>query len=281
MCARRGRSGSGTDDPGDIPERARARHAERIERAFAAQAAAFEDPRFNRPFATDMEWLFAALELGPDDLVLDVATGTGQAARALADRARAVIGIDATTAMLEAGRAEAEAHRRRNIVFQRGDALSLPFLDRSFDVVVCRFAAHHFEDPRRLLAGMARCLRAHGRLVLADMIAAPERALAREQDRLERLRDPSHVRMLTADELVALVAGAGLAVLHTTSRERERPLEPWLTQAGADATAVGEIRARLRDELAGGPASGFAPRQRDGELHFRQRFAAVTARAPG
>ncbi|MGI8903614.1 MAG: class I SAM-dependent methyltransferase [Solirubrobacteraceae bacterium] len=124
-------------------------HAERIERAFAEQAAAFEDPRFNRPFATGMEWLFEPLALGPEDLLLDVAAGTGQVARMLAPSVRTVIALDATPAMLAAGRAETDRDGLSNIVFQHGDAARLPFLDASFHIVVCRFAAPPLRGPQR------------------------------------------------------------------------------------------------------------------------------------
>ena len=75
-------------------------HAARIARAFTEQAAAFEDPAVNRPFTTDAAWIAEHVAVGPDDLVLDVAAGTGIVARALAPRARAVVALDATAAML-------------------------------------------------------------------------------------------------------------------------------------------------------------------------------------
>ena len=161
-------------------------HSEALERAFAQQAAAFEDPRFNRLFTTDSEWLFERLPLDPGDLVLDVAAGTGHVARRLAPSVRAVVALDATRAMLERGRAQGVP----NVIFVQGDAASMPFLDGSFDVVVSRFAVHHFEDPAVQLAEMRRCLRPGGRLAIADLVADP--AAAAEQNRLEALRDPSH-----------------------------------------------------------------------------------------
>ena len=242
------------------------RHAEEIERAFSQQAAAFEDPRRNRIFTTDSEWLFERLPLGADDLVLDVATGTGHVARRLAPHVRAVVALDATTAMLERGHGEAPS----NVLFVRGDAAALPFLDASFDAIVCRFAVHHFEEPRTQVAEMRRCLRAGGRLAIADIVAEP--AAAETQNRLERLRDPSHTRMLTASELAALVGTDDIEI-----RATERPLEPWLAQTETPAEAADEIRRALRDELEGGPATGFRPREHDGELRFVHALASAIA----
>ncbi|MGI8903615.1 MAG: hypothetical protein ACR2IP_08170 [Solirubrobacteraceae bacterium] len=124
---------------------------------------------------------------------------------------------------------------------------------------------------------MARCLRPDGRLALADLIADPEPRIAVEQNRIERLRDPSHARLLSRSELVALISDAGLVVQSVRERERERPLEPWLAQTSASAAVAADIRARLRRELAGGPATGLRPRTTDGEQRFTQTFASLIA----
>ena len=254
-------------------------HAAAIERAFSQQAAAFEDRRFNRIFTDDVDWLFERLELGPDLLVLDVAAGTGHAARRLAPAVRGVVALDVTRAMLETGKAAADEAGLRNVVFQRGDAADLPFVAASFDLVVSRFALHHFEAPRVPVAEMARCLRAGGTIVVADLVAADAPATARKQNELERLRDPSHTRMLSATELAGLVEDVA-RVVHLETRDIERPLAPWLAQTRASDEVVARIAADLRAELRGGRATGMRPRERGGELWFVHTVAAVTATKP-
>jgi ubiquinone/menaquinone biosynthesis C-methylase UbiE len=255
-------------------------HAAAIERAFSHQARAFEDRRFNRIFTTDVEWLLEDLELAPDDLVLDVAAGTGHVARALAPAVRAVVALDATVAMLHEGHAAAAAAGLRNVVFQRGDAAAMPFLDGSFDLVLTRFAVHHFEDPAAPLAEMARCVRPGGRVVVADIIAAGDPAVAARQNELERLRDPSHTTMLSAGELVALLARAGLEDVRIEAREIVRPLAPWLDQTDVHEDVRARITAALSADAAGGPSTGFAPRERDGGWEFVHTVASVTATRP-
>jgi ubiquinone/menaquinone biosynthesis C-methylase UbiE len=256
-------------------------HRQRIERAFTDQAAAFEDRRFNRVFTSDAAWLFERLPRGVNDLALDVAAGTGHAARQLAADVRAVVAVDATEAMLRQGREAALAGGCRNIVFLRGDAADLPFLDDSFEIAVCRFAVHHFERPEAPLAEMRRCLRPGGRLAVADLVADADAdtATAAVQNELERLRDPSHTRMLGADELRELVAAVGCDDVSLERRALVRPLAPWLDQAGAGPDVAGRIRARLEEEMAGGPATGFAPRRVDGEIWFAQTFASCIGTA--
>lgn len=255
-------------------------HAHEIERAFTTQAEAFEDRSRNQVFTADARWVFDRLPVAAEDLVLDVAAGTGHAARQLAPAARAVVALDATAAMLARGQAQAVADGLRNVVFVRGDAAALPFLDGSFDLVVCRFAAHHFERPAAVVAEMARSVRPDGHVALVDLIADADPTVAAAQNRLERLRDRSHTRMLSADELAGLLVAAGLTLVDVTVRSLERPLAPWLDQTATSPGTAQAIRDALSAELTGGPVTGFAPREVDGELVFTQTFAACVARSP-
>lgn len=249
-----------------------AEHSEAIERAFTQQAEAFEDPQYNRLFTTESEWLFERLPLTDDDLVLDVAAGTGHVARRLAPKVRAVVAIDATEAMLEAGRIEAKRAALKNVVFMQADAARLPFLDASFDIVVSRFAVHHFEDPQVQIAEMRRCLRMGGRLAIADLVSDHDPEIAEFQNHLERLRDPSHTRMLSLEKLAELVGSTDVEF-----RDVERTLGPWLEQTQTPPEARAEIREALEAELAGGPRTGFRPREIDGQLRFLHTAASIIA----
>ncbi|MGI8714074.1 MAG: class I SAM-dependent methyltransferase [Solirubrobacteraceae bacterium] len=253
-------------------------HRQRIERAFTGQADAFEDRARNRVFTSDASWVFDHLPRAGDELAIDVAAGTGHAARQLAPSVRAVVALDATAAMLARGREQARREQILNVVFMQGDAAALPFLDGSFDIAVCRFAAHHFERPEAVVAELARCTRTGGHVALVDLIAADDAGLAAQQNRLERLRDESHARMLARGELVELLGAAGLQPVDVSTRALRRPLEPWLDQAATGDDAAAEIRRTLRSELAGGEPTGFAPTEIDGRLMFTQTFAACISR---
>jgi len=255
--------------------------ARRIEHAFSQQAAAFEDPHFNRVFAAEGEWMFAELPLAAEDLVLDMAAGTGLVSRQLAPSVRAVIALDATVAMLSTGKAAADEQSLSNIIFTRGDAADLPFLEASFDVVVTRFALHHFVDVDRPLAELVRCLRPGGRLAVADMVSDEDPEVAQRQNAIERERDASHTRMLRRSELEEKIEALGIHPLSVSSRSVERPLAPWLEQTQTSPEATARIIAAFEAELAGGPSTGMAPRLIDGERHFTQHFASVVGVKPG
>ena len=93
------------------------------------------------------------------DLVLDVATGTGNTAFALAPHARRVIGLDLTREMLlEAGKVATEKNIL-NVDWVIGDAEHLPFQDETFDVYTVRAAPHHFLDVDAFMAEAFRVLK--------------------------------------------------------------------------------------------------------------------------
>ena len=255
-------------------------HSARTESSFTAQAPTFEDPRFNRVLTSESDWLYASLPLASGDLVLDVAAGTGLAGRALARRVGTVIALDATPEMLEVGSRAAAQEGLSNIVFQRGDAAALPFLNASFQIVVCRYALHHFPEPDVQLAEMARVLCEGGHLALADLVADDDPAAATVQNQLERLRDPSHVRALPAGELRSAIERRGLTIVAAETRTVRRPLKPWVEQTQTPAAAVEKIELALGDELdRQGAPTGLQP-QRDeaGRLTIGQTLTSLVAR---
>ena len=116
-----------------------------------------------------------------------------------------------TPAMLERARSLAAEKRLENVAWQQGDVRSLPWPDASFDIVVTRFSFHHFKEPLAVLREMTRVCRPQGRIIVVDMYASDEKAKAEAWNRLEVLRDPSHVRALSLGELIGLFRGAGLS----------------------------------------------------------------------
>jgi SAM-dependent methyltransferase len=255
-------------------------HDDTIRREFAKQAPSFADPGYAFADTRLTRWIHEHVPCEAGAIVLDVAGGTGQLARTYADVAAAVVVADLTPEMLGVGSRECAAEGRHNVIFVRADAAGLPFVDASFDLVVSRFAVHHFEQPALQIAEMARVCRPGGRVAIVDLVAA-DPALAAEHDRLERMRDPSHARALPADELVGLLERAGLELEHRTERDQPVPIERWLEQARTPPDVAEAIRERIRVDLDGGEKTGMRPEVRDGVVCQLQRWAIVVARRPG
>ena len=126
-------------------------------------AEAFDALRFSGPIgrliAETQESVIASfLAPLPGQSILDVGTGTGRAAIALAVRGATVTGVDASAEML------AVAERRARdagaaVTFARGDAHGLDFPDRSFDSVICLRVLMHTPDWRRSLSELCRVAR--------------------------------------------------------------------------------------------------------------------------
>ncbi len=127
---------------------------------------------------------------------------------------------------------------------------------------------------------MVRCLRPGGQLVVADLVANDDPSVARTQNQVEQLRDPSHARLLTGGGLRAALEGLGVIVTGVDARKTERPLAPWLVQTRASEGVTDQITAALRGEINGGPLTGFAPCEQDGKLSFVQHFVSVIGNKP-
>ena len=150
-------------------------------------------------------------QIGADDEVLDVACGPGLVACAMAPHARHVVGIDLTPAMIDQARTLQSQRRLSNLEWHIGDVSALPFASDRFSAVVTRYGVHHFVDPERVLFEMVRVAKPGGRVAIADLVLPVEKA--REYDSMERLRDPSHVRVLSSAELGELMARVGLSTV--------------------------------------------------------------------
>jgi len=116
--------------------------------------------------------------LGPGGRALDVATGTGDLALALAARVAPggeVLGCDFSEGMLERARSKAaERAPAAELRFEWADAMALPYDDGAFDAAAVGFGARNFEDLSRGLSEMARVVRPGGRVVVLE-ITTPTR----------------------------------------------------------------------------------------------------------
>lgn len=248
-------------------------HDEKVVREFSKQAAGFADPRLNVAFTRHLERLvrFMEPELDLEDVVLEVAAGTGIVSRAIARRVRHVTALDLTPAMLAEGKRDADHAGLMNVTFTRGDATALPYLDRSFTLVVTRFSLHQVADPEAVVTEMARVSRPGAALIIADLVR-PD-GLDGDPDRIERLRDPSHGTALTEERIAGFVTAAGAEVKRAERFDYVRPLDPWLEFAQTPPDDAAQIRRELEDELAGGPPTGMRPsRTDDGVLHFTHSY---------
>lgn len=181
------------------------------------------------------------------DAVLDVACGAGGVACAAARTARHVTGIDLTPAMIERAKALQAEVGLTNLAWHVGDVARLPFPADQFDVVVTRYSLHHVLQPAAVVAEMARVCKPSGRVAVADLVLPPDKAAA--YDGMERLRDPSHVRVLAEAELRELLTAAGLGDLRRTGYLFELEAEALLQASFPRPGDADRVRERIEADV--------------------------------
>jgi len=250
-------------------------HNERILDQFTRQAVPFSTAAPIRDEAA-LQLLVDAAQTGPDDSVLDVACGPGLVVCAFAQRARHATGIDLTPAMLERGRALAREKALTNVTFDLGNVLPLPYSDGSFSIVISRFAFHHFQDPAAVLSEMRRVCRPGGKVAVADLTASADPAKAAAFHRMEMMRDPSHARALTLEELRRLLRDAGLAAPREDYWQMDIEVEDLLSRSfplpGTEDTIRRIFAAAVADD-----AMGLNTRSVDGRVRFNYFNVVLTA----
>ncbi len=247
-------------------------HHEVIRKQFSRQAPRFREQGLTLGDPGHLEWMVSTLPLEPHFVVLDVAAGTGHLGRAIAPHVKRVVALDATEAMLAEGRREAGRGGVANIIFELGLAEALPFPDGAFDMVVSRFAIHHFVDPNIPLGEMGRVCRPGGAVAVIDLVSPEDKALAATYNRFERMRDPSHTQALPASGLKRLMQDAGLDIIHTVSREVDVTVDRWLELTATAPEIQRAIIDALTDELRGSQQTGMRPFLCGAELMFRQTW---------
>ncbi len=226
------------------------------------------------------ESLAALLEVArpePDWTVLDVAAGAGHTAFALAPHVSRAVAVDLTEAMVRKTVELAAARRLRNVRGARADAERLPFAAASFDAVACRLAFHHFPHPGQALQEFRRVLKPGGSLALADTVTVQEPAAAAYYNAYEKLRDPSHHRVLSLAGLRELLAAAGFRVAATRELTKEFEFHEWTDRQRVSGADKERLLAMMRD-LPGALRPVMAPRWADGTLYFTLLEAVLLAR---
>jgi SAM-dependent methyltransferase len=219
--------------------------------AFDAQAARFE----RAPLTTDaaaLARLVAFAGLPASARVLDAGCGPGLVAEALLEAGHRVRGVDLSGEMVRRAR-ERCARFGDRAGFEQGSLLDLAIEER-FDAAVTRLVLHHASDPRALLRRQVELVRPGGVVVASDHLGDADPAAAAWHQEVERARDRTHVRNLTAGELVDLFGAAGLADLRLVEEPVDLDFDEWFDR-GSPARPKEEVRALL---LAG-RARTFAP----------------------
>jgi ubiquinone/menaquinone biosynthesis C-methylase UbiE len=193
------------------------------------RAQAFRDSAVHKE-GPDLDLLVEWCEPGEGMEALDVATGGGHVARRLREAGCSVVTVDPAPGM-------------KPDVIARGE--ELPFADRSFDVVTCRIAPHHFDDVRAAVREMARVSR--DRVVIEDNLFTSDAF-----EEAERLHDPTHVRCYTQEEWHAFFVEARLDIDASQIFERWQEVEKWFARVETPPADAERARRLLGERIVDG-----------------------------
>jgi ubiquinone/menaquinone biosynthesis C-methylase UbiE len=206
---------------------------------------------------------------------LDVATGTGHTAFALAPHVAEVIATDITPEMLAEGERLRIERKIPNVGFSIADVHDLPFPDEAFDLVTCRRAAHHFSRIRIAIEEMRRLLRPGGRLVIDDRSVPDDDFVDACMNKLDWYHDESHIRQYRPQEWRKMLEDGGFAVEIMEPYIQHRPLTS-LTDGVTpeNVRKIEKMLARLNDE----EREKLNLVERDGELYLNHWYVMLAAR---
>ena len=210
----------------------------------------------------------------PTDSVLELACGPAFVGLLFAEKGQSVVGID--LAQLEKAAKLRNERGVNNLSLIDGDVNSLPLTEGSFNVVACHKAFHHFSRPTHVLQEIRRILPSHGKLVLGDSLSSEDPAKNALHNEIEKLRDPSHVKMYALAELQAAVSLSGFKVERYEVFEDERDFDWWMSVINPPAEIVEQIKSRLIRSLPN-DGTGLGLRLKGERLWLKRRSVVIAA----
>ncbi|WP_054709952.1 class I SAM-dependent methyltransferase [Bacillus sp. JCM 19041] len=159
--------------------------------------------------------------------LLDIATGGGHAAKKVAPYVGKIVAVDLTPEMLTAAEQHLYESGITNVQFIEAPAERLPFEEASFDLVVCRIAAHHFTNVAAFIAETFRVLKPGGRFFLLDNVAPEDDAYDYFYNELEYKRDGSHKRAFKKSEWLAMIEAVEFEIIQLRAFKKEFDFQDW------------------------------------------------------
>lgn len=173
---------------------------------------------------------------------VDLGCGGGHVTYAMAPGAGEVVACDLSADMLAAVRQAAAERGFDNVRTEQTSVEMLPFADASFDMLGCRYSAHHWQDVDAGFSEARRVLKNGAPALFVDVVAPDMPLLDTHLQGVELLRDTSHVRDYSITEWRAKLARAGFRVGKVTTWRLRMDFPVWIARMATPAALATAIR---------------------------------------
>jgi len=218
----------------------------KVQRQYGRQAPFYANAAFYGA-GESLEAMTELASLGRYRWAVDIASGGGYTAFALAPCAQHYIVSDLTQEMLLQAWRVAQERGVKEIDYLQVTAEVLPFVSGSLDLVTCRLAAHHFPSLEDAAQEVARVLGHGGVFLLADTVPPEDDAVAQWMDEVERRRDPSHVCNRRPSQWWSLLKAHGFRITHSLLKRVHLEFNDWVERAGTPEVEVESLRREFLD----------------------------------
>ena len=233
------------------------------QRMFGAQAAQYAQSQVHR---SDHR-LDLVQRLAPaagSEWAIDLGTGAGFTAFAVAPYAKRVVASDLTLPMLRETRRIGQERRVDNVLLLQNRAESLPIASNSIDLITCRAAGHHFSDLGAALDEIRRALKPGGALVMADSVSPEDDDLYAWFNEVELRRDYSHIENRRVSTLEEMLAARGLDVVEGELTATYMTFNNWVERTATPADEVDALRRDFRNATPAAKAAFLIEETADG-----------------
>lgn len=198
-----------------------------IEEARAGFEASFEESDFYNKQTQDEKHLnniLKTINIKPGIKILDLGCGSGYLTFPIAKRNENayVVGLDIVTDTLERNTEKAQEMDIKNLEFISYDGINFPFEDNSFDLVVTRYALHHFPEIRKSIYEVARVLKCDGLFFVSDP-KPNDCDITRFVDDYMQLKKDGHIKFYTKDEWVQICRECNMHLIQSFDSEIRFP----------------------------------------------------------
>lgn len=158
---------------------------------------------YNKQTRDDMhlELILRCIQVEPGMKILDLGTGSGYLAFPFAEKYKQVevVGLDIVEKTLEENQRKAELDGINNLRFVSYDGMDFPFDDNSFDIVISRYALHHFPAIHDTFREISRVLKKNGIFFLSDPTPNDD-DIERFVDEYMQMKKDGHIKFYTKNE---------------------------------------------------------------------------------